>query len=442
MLAGRRRRGRRRDRDARDAGGGRRHRRRRRHRRPRQLPARARPAPQGALQPARRVRLRAVRRGRDLRAHRRDARAVPRVRGAARRPERQPPRRARGSARRPRPSWCRPTATSKGSSSTSTTLPPKQRQNLGEARDRVFLNREMSLPAARRASSTSAPATSARARGTASRCVCSSTSSRSARCARGCSRRSGRAAAELAGESATLDVDVATRSRRRGVTVRSLSPDHRGGRAVRARAAVGGRARSPARCARLAVAHDDGTATYVDAALLADPAVRDALAALVGTGGPPLVAHRAKELMHGLDARRADRCADDTAVMAYLLDPAEGKYLLDDLALRLPVGRGAARPTPSRAPSTSTARPRSTTPAGGRWSCCGSPRRCATRSTARELVDLYERFERPLVRVLARMEQPASGSTASSSRGCAPSSRSSATSSCAASTRTRARSST
>ena len=26
--------------------------------------------------------------------------------------------------------------------------------------------------------------------------------------------------------------------------------------------------------------------------------------------------------------------ADDTAVMAYLLDPAEGKYRLDDLALR------------------------------------------------------------------------------------------------------------
>ena len=44
------------------------------------------PARQGALQPARRVRLRAVRRGRHPGADRRDAGAVPRVRGAARRP--------------------------------------------------------------------------------------------------------------------------------------------------------------------------------------------------------------------------------------------------------------------------------------------------------------------------------------------------------------------
>ena len=59
----------------------------------------------------------------------------------------------------------------------------------------------------------------------------------------------------------------------------------------------------------------------------------DALGALVGEGGPPLVVHRAKELMHGLpvDVRSLRY---DTAVMAYLLDPAEGKYLLEDLALR------------------------------------------------------------------------------------------------------------
>ena len=81
-----------------------RRRRRHRHRRPRHLPARPRPARQGALQPPRRQRLRALRRGRHLRAHRRHAGAVPRVRRAARRPERQPARRARAWGRRPPPS--------------------------------------------------------------------------------------------------------------------------------------------------------------------------------------------------------------------------------------------------------------------------------------------------------------------------------------------------
>ena len=37
--------------------------------------------------------------------------------------------------------------------------------------------------------------------------------------------------------------------------------------------------------------------------------------------------------MHALDVD-VRSLSDDTAVMAYLLDPAEGKYLLDDLALR------------------------------------------------------------------------------------------------------------
>ena len=56
------------------AGPRRRRRRHHRHRRPRRLPARRGPARQGALQPARRVRLRALRRGRHRGAHRRRAR--------------------------------------------------------------------------------------------------------------------------------------------------------------------------------------------------------------------------------------------------------------------------------------------------------------------------------------------------------------------------------
>ena len=76
------------------AGRGARRRRHHRHRRPGRLPARRRPPRQGAVQPPRRQRLRAVRRGRHRRAHRRDAGAVPGVRLPTRRPERQPAGRA------------------------------------------------------------------------------------------------------------------------------------------------------------------------------------------------------------------------------------------------------------------------------------------------------------------------------------------------------------
>ena len=91
-----------------------------RHRRSRQLPARRRSAREGAVQPARGQRLRALRRGGHRREDRGHAGAVPAVRGAARRHQRQPARRARGGgedggeADQPR------TAASTASSPTST----------------------------------------------------------------------------------------------------------------------------------------------------------------------------------------------------------------------------------------------------------------------------------------------------------------------------------
>jgi len=105
----------------------------------------------------------------------------------------------------------------------------------------------------------------------------------------------------------------------------------------------------------LAVASDDSSATYLPAHVLEAPAVVDALAALLGTGGPPLVAHRVKELTHGLrrlpggaigessiDVRTLDL---DTVIAAYLLDPAETSYELPELARRylsLDVSAGTA----------------------------------------------------------------------------------------------------
>jgi DNA polymerase-1 len=80
-----------------------------------------------------------------------------------------------------------------------------------------------------------------------------------------------------------------------------------------------------------------GDVAWIPAALVADPAVRVALAELVAPGGRPMAAHGAKELMralvadHGIDVRTL---AIDTALAAYLLDPAEARYLLPELVVR------------------------------------------------------------------------------------------------------------
>ena len=80
-----------------------------------------------------------------------------------------------------------------------------------------------------------------------------------------------------------------------------------------------------------------GDVAWIPAGLLAEPRVREALTALVGEGGPPLAAHGAKELMRALvgsyqvDVRTL---AIDTALAAYLLDPAESRYLLSELVVR------------------------------------------------------------------------------------------------------------
>jgi len=115
-----------------------------------------------------------------------------------------------------------------------------------------------------------------------------------------------------------------------------------------------------------------------------------------------LIAHRAKDLMHGLgdDIRSLDQ---DTALMAYLLDPAEGKYRLEDLALRY-----------LSLEITSPDVEEGHLDLDGHAGIDETGRRAvailrladglAEALAARELTDLYERVERPLVRVLAKME--------------------------------------
>ena len=143
--------------------------------------------------------------------------------------------------------------------------------------------------------------------------------------------------------------------------------------------------------------------TYVAAELLTDPNVAKEVAALVARAEPNVIAHRAKELAHGLhvDLRSL---AHDTALMAYLLDPGEAKYALDDLARRY-----------LAIELTSPDRVEGTLDLDGDVGVEDTQRRAALllpladaleeALRARELVELYERMERPLVRVLARMEE-------------------------------------
>jgi DNA polymerase-1 len=141
------------------------------------------------------------------------------------------------------------------------------------------------------------------------------------------------------------------------------------------------------------------SATWIAGDLLADAAVRRVLVDV------PFRAHNAKALLRGLelDLRGLDI---DTAIAAYLIDPAESQYLLDDLAARF-LGlevRSPDAPPPGQLDLSGTA----TDPAeeaGRRAVAVGLLVPALAQSMdARGLRRLYDDVERPLVRVLARME--------------------------------------
>ena len=151
----------------------------------------------------------------------------------------------------------------------------------------------------------------------------------------------------------------------------------------------------------LAVAGESATAVYLEGAWLADPEVKAALVALVGENGPPLVAHRAKELMRALnvDMRNLDR---DTAVMAYVLDPSESKYRLEDLFRRY-LSIDAAEQETGTLDLDGTAGVVATGQRAHNVFRLGKI--LAVELEDKNLTSLYERFERPLVRVLALIER-------------------------------------
>ena len=141
--------------------------------------------------------------------------------------------------------------------------------------------------------------------------------------------------------------------------------------------------------------------------LLARPEVLRAMSGLLGPEGALVSAHDAKALMRGLAGAGVDfyNLQLDTSIAAYLVDPAGDQYVLEELAARY-AGVGLA--------------PAGTTPAGQLdLSGPGDPALVAAERagavarlvgplsaalSSRGMSRLYDEVERPLVRVLARME--------------------------------------
>jgi DNA polymerase I len=278
-------------------------------------------------------------------------------------------------------------------------LPPKQRENLGAMRDRVLLNREMSI--LRRDVEVGEVADDLHQGAFDSEAVRVLFDQLEFRTLLPRMMEAvGQVAAPSDAAASTLDADVVMLRDAKAVAARldalakagdEYALDVRWSGAV-ARSDVEG----------LGIAGSDDLVHYVPGDVARDPEVHAALERLVSAGGPPLNAHRAKELMRGLrlDLRTVHH---DTAVMAYLLDPAEGKYLLEDLALRY-------LSLEVQSPDVEVG----TLDFGGEAGIEETGRRAvavlrlghelADALEARELTDLYERFERPLIRVLAKME--------------------------------------
>ncbi|HTW06449.1 MAG TPA: DNA polymerase I [Acidimicrobiales bacterium] len=145
-------------------------------------------------------------------------------------------------------------------------------------------------------------------------------------------------------------------------------------------------------------------AVWLGAELLEGPEVRDALAGLSARG--LLSAHDAKALVRALAPLGVDFHVQlDTAIAAYLVDPAGDRYVLEDLAARyagvalVPSGTTPTGQLDLSGPADPTAI------AGERAAAVArlvGPLSSAL--AARGMSRLYDDVERPLIRVLARME--------------------------------------
>jgi DNA polymerase-1 len=152
-----------------------------------------------------------------------------------------------------------------------------------------------------------------------------------------------------------------------------------------------------------------GRATWIGPGQLADADVLAALSDLVGSDGVPISTHDAKALMRGLSVMGVDfsHLDLDTAIGAYLVDPAGDQYLLEDLALRYAQIdlRGPDAPPAGQLDLDGGAADASDGAARRALAVATLVEPLGAALSARGLSPLYDEIERPLVRVLARMEE-------------------------------------
>ncbi len=276
-------------------------------------------------------------------------------------------------------------------------LPPKQRENLGASQARVFMNRTMSILRRDVALDVDVDDLEQGAFDReALRVLCNQLEFRTLlpRLLDAVGDKAG--GSDAVAEVADFDVEVAT--------IAEVERAAKFLSGIDTRVALEGRwaGLQPPQLDGIAFAIETDAASYLPATVLDAAPVRAELERILG-GGAPVVAHRIKELVHGLGDPELRSLDTDTALMAYLVDPGEGKYLLDDLAERY---LGIELRSPDVAEGTLDFGGDTAVVQTGRNAAAilALADKLAAAIEARELTDLYGRFERPLVAVLAAME--------------------------------------
>jgi len=166
--------------------------------------------------------------------------------------------------------------------------------------------------------------------------------------------------------------------------------------------------RSP--MAGLALASAGNRVLWLGATMLGHAEVKSCLDDVVGRDADPVATHDAKQLIRGLWAMGVDFRAIglDSAVAAYLVEPGDAQYPLDDLALRyagLRLQEADAPPPGQLDLSSPTAKSGPVEGAARRAvAVVRLGEKLGEALVARGLDNLYQTVERPLIRVLARME--------------------------------------
>ena len=155
-------------------------------------------------------------------------------------------------------------------------------------------------------------------------------------------------------------------------------------------------------------AAEEGAVAYISAALIYNDDVRAALAAIVDDGGIPINAHHIKPLIRALASRGIElrRLDIDTELAAYLIDPADSRYALDALLLRHLQIELASDSAAAAGQLDFDGDDVDSAQIAGREALgvhALAPA-LAEMMDSRHLRALYDDIERPLVRVLANME--------------------------------------